>query len=256
MYEFKLVFFSEGFYLNGLQAEFYPGLHENNIQLKIHSLNVKLIMTRDARGDMLVKFEYEHDPLYRNTKDELEVFRFLKLAFSGEEGTIFFQNGESFSKPAVFNENEMKRAEAYIDYLEKLKKVEAHFKVRFENFSDPTRGSENVLNTLLAIIDGKAFDLETEDTINFTFNELKLETLATFKTFNKEAKAMKFIYDNHDKFPLHGQVFKFPRKEVIVPSAEVTNLDDLQIGTLATVKIRSRTGVIQEKYLATDEHLH
>jgi hypothetical protein len=44
-----------------------------------------------------------------------------------------------------------------------------------------------------------------------------------------------------------------PRKQVVISSAEIANLDELKRGDTTTIKVISRTGVIQEQYLLKDE---
>lgn len=249
-FPFDLVFSSEGLEIRNLTAQVFTGKKSINIKTKIHTLNFDLTIDLTNPEDIQARYKMEHDAIYRNVNEEIEVHQFLKYFFSQKEVSIYLNKDSKITKACpIFNEKNIVQADNYLLYFKALKEVEKAFNVRFADFYDIDQESSEDLNWTLKVIRGEKFILE--DTIEFTFGELSPEVMENLPKLKSSELPMELYINTNRVMLLHGQHLPVPGQHIQVPFPEVINIDELTNGDSKKMKIKSRSGEIYEYFRIT-----
>lgn len=244
---FDLIFSSEGFEIANLNAHIYAGKKSLSIKTKIHTLSFQLDLNFANANDLDSKWSMEHDAIYRNVNEELVVHQFLKYFFSQKEATIYLNKDSKIVKQCpTYDETRVKDAEIYINYFNGLKEVEKAFDVRFTDFYPIDQESVDDLNWLLHVISGGRFD--KGESMELLFGELSPETIDNLAKLKDIDAPIELTMNSDLVMVLHDQRLPVPGVHTEIPSAEVTNLEELRNGG-KVLKARSRTGTIYQKFL-------
>ncbi|WPU96230.1 SIR2 family protein [Mucilaginibacter sabulilitoris] len=242
---FDLVFASQGLEIRNLTAHIFTGKKSINIKTKIHTLNFELTINMSNPADIDAKWSMEHDAIYRNVNEEIEVHQFLKNFFEQKEVSIYLNKDTKITKACpTYNAAHIKQAENFLIYFNALKEVERAFGVRFAHFYDIDKESSDDLNTTLKVIRGEKFVLE--DTIEFSFGELSSELLGKLENLKDSKLPLELYINSNRRMLLHGQSLAIPGEHIQVPLPRVTNLDELKQGTTKKLKIKSGSGEIHQ----------
>jgi len=244
---FDLIFSSEGFEIANLNAHIYAGKKSISIKTKIHTLSFQLDLNFANPNDLDSKWSMEHDAIYRNVNEELAVHQFLKYFFSQKTATIYLNKDSKIVKECPsYDETRIKDAEIYINYFNGLKEVEKAFDVRFTDFYPIDQESVDDLNWVLHVISGGRFD--KGESMELSFGELSPETIDNLAKLKDTDAPMELTMNSDLVMVLHEQRLPVPGLHTEIPSAEVTNLEELRNGG-KVLKVRSRTGTIYQKFL-------
>ncbi|MGN8071577.1 SIR2 family protein [Mucilaginibacter sp. 22184] len=244
---FDLVFSADGFEMRNLTAQIYTGKKSINIRTKLHTLSFQLTIDFSNQGDPDANWSMEHDAIYRNVNEELEVHGFLKHFFSQKVATIYLGKDNKFVKQCpTYDEQRIKDAETHLNYFIGLKNVEKAFGVRFTDFYPIDQDSVDDLNWILHVINGGRF--EKGESMELTFGELSTETIANLEKLKDSEAPMELTMNSDLTMLLHNQRLPVPGAHTEIPFPEVTNIDELRNGG-KVLKVKSRTGTIYQRFL-------
>lgn len=244
---FDLLFSTEGFEINNLNAQFFTGKKSVSIKTKLHTLNFHLTINLADPNDLDSKWAMDHDAIYRNVNEELEVHRFLKYFFMQKTVSIYLSKESKIVKECpTYDETRIKDAEFHINYFQGLKEVEKAFGVRFTDFYPIDQESVDDLNWILHVINGGKF--EKGEYMELSFGELSPETIDNLVKLKDSDAPMELTMNSDLVMILHGQRLPVPGVHTEIPFPEVTNIDELRHGG-NVLKVRSRTGTIFQQFL-------
>ncbi len=244
---FNLVFSAEGFEARNLTAQIYTGKKSINIRTKLHTLSFQLTIDFANPDDIDAKWSMEHDAIYRNINEELEVHEFLKYFFSQKMATIYLSNDNKLVKQCpTYDEQRIKDAETHLNYFRGLKEVAKAFGVRFTDFYPIDQQSVDDLNWILHVINGGRF--EKGESMQLTFGELSPETIANLVLLKETEAPMELTMNSDLVMLLHDQRLPVPGVHTEIPFPEVTNIEELRNGG-KVLKVISRSGTIYQRFL-------
>jgi len=244
---FDLVFSTEGFEISNLNAQIFTGKKSVSIKTKLHTLSFQLTINFADPNDLDSKWAMEHDAIYRNVNEELEVHRFLKYFFSQKTVSIYLNKESKIVKECpTYDETRIKDAEIHINYFNGLKEVEKAFGVRFTDFYPIDQESVDDLNWILHVINGGKF--EKGESMELTFGELSPETIDNLVKLKDSESPIELTMNSDLVMILHDQRLPVPGVHTKIPFPEVTNIEELRKGG-NVLKVRSRTGTIFQQFL-------
>ena len=244
---FDLVFHTEDFEIRGLTAQIYLGHKSISIKTQIHTLQIELKLPIPLTAAAGGSWSMEHDTVYHNISEELEVHKFLKHFFSRKVVTFYLDGGGKLVKECpAYDAKRIEEAEMYLAYFGGLREVEKAFGVRFANFYSINRRSSEDLNWILRVIHGERF--ETTEVEELAFEGLSFETLDQLANLKYSDAPMQITMNRDLVMLLHDQPLPIPGLFIEIPMPEVINLTELQQGATKTIKLRSRSGTIYKKY--------
>lgn len=252
---FEIVF-DDGFELDNYKMEvFFINPHENQY-------HIKLDVT-----DFTVKIEILFNSLKNNTKYNIHVYpntpilsvksglNFYNIASRITSNKTFkiFKNDELF-----YNYNNKIQFEGdpfdtkfLLDYFQKLKKIEQHFNVKFNNI-DLDQINENIVEKVMAYIEKRNLKVEFN---GFTFkNENREEINYLLETFKDKGVFM--ISENiKSTYFLHGLDFETGYLIQIVVDAFIVNREDLIKNNTNKVELKSKSDSIQIQFSSEKDTL-
>jgi hypothetical protein len=244
---FDMVFSSEGFEIRNLIAQIFTGKKSISVKSKLHTLSFQLDINFSNPEDIDAKWLMEHDAIYRNVAEEIEVHEFLKSFFSQKIVTIYLSKDSKIAKQCpTYDAQRIKDAETYLNYFKGLKKVEKAFDVRFTDFYPIDQESVGDLNWLLHVIEGGRF--EKGESMELTFGELTSEIIGNLDRLKDTEAPMEITMNSDLVMLLHDQRLPVPGVHTEIPFPEVTNIDELRNGA-KVLKVKSRTGTIYQRFL-------
>jgi len=197
-------------------------------------------------NDIDAKWSMEHDAIYRNINEELEVQAFLKYFFSQKMASIYLSKNNKIVKQCpTYDAQHIKDAEIHLNYFKRLREVERAFDVRFTDFYPIDQESVDDLNWILQVINGERF--EKGESMELTFGELSAEIMGNLEKLKDSEKPMEITMNSDLAMILHDQRLPVPGVHTEIPFPEVTNIDELLNGG-KVLKVKSRTGVIYQRF--------
>ncbi|NHA04900.1 SIR2 family protein [Mucilaginibacter sp. HC2] len=244
---FDLVFSTEGFEMRNLTAQIYGGKKSVTFKTKLHTLNFQITIVNPDDQEPDARWSMEHDAIYRNVNEELEVHEFLKYFFLQKEATIYLTKETKISKQCpTYDKERVSNAETYLEYFKGLKEVERAFGVRFTDFYPIDQESVDDLNWILQVIRGQQF--EKGESMEMSFGELPSETIDSLSLVKEYDKPLEFTVNSDLTMILHNQRLPIPGMHTEIPYPEVTNIEELRSGG-KVLKVKSRTGTIYQKFM-------
>jgi len=244
-------FHSNNVELRSVPIKLYTSRYKTRIavELKNKKLLIEAPNTDTIEGDALTKITanliFENGDGYGNTKEELEIYRFLKCLFEGQRFTIYFKNGDCTERSIELQNELLNLSNNYIEYFEKLRRVENYFEFRFKTIDKISDDSYDTLNYLIQVIDKETIDFDTVAQVSLPI-EIDDNIDSLFEINNSSQYIVKV---KNRPITLHGKELILPSFIIVIYEPEVVNSEDLKSKTAQKVEIRSRINKISEEYL-------
>lgn len=240
-YEGKIdIIFEDGMSVMDFNIKIYKNIIEQQVVLSFETDVAKgsVIFTPKTKGSN-INYESEINEVIKNPRVLLEYYKSFSKIIQGVHFS-FLVDGESvFSKKLVVNKIP-EDLEFYINYLEKLCKVETLHMTRFKDIKRNDI-NENNYHTLESII-AKAEN---------TFIELALPPLTAvlyesfdkgFLNINEEEHIMFFGENTETKVNVHGKEFNLGYMRSYVFDPFISNMKELKNKTAKEIKINNKSG--------------
>lgn len=227
------------------------------IEIHIELKNANLIVNMDITKlpETTYNFNYEHDEICKNVKDEIELFTFLSKLGGEEQFTVYAKSGESFSKTFPKMIPLIKESQYYLEYFNVLKLIEHHYRIRFSNINihTITESTFNKVGIIKSSILGESIEYNWDDELPMDLIEFTDETLDQLKIINEVNEPVEAHYKVEEIIELHGHSINIGFKKVQVLESFVANLKSIIEEKEKTAIIKSKSKKIRISYSQTDE---
>lgn len=149
--------FASGIEFEEIKVEVYSTRAEIIFVVKIGNVELKVITSPEGIMKSQFDFKFQRNRNFGKLSDELRIFSLLKELSTEQDISIFIKN-QSPLKFKTANVAELaKFTEKHLYYFERLKKIERHFNVKFEEIGEINRQTYITLNVITAHIDGEPY---------------------------------------------------------------------------------------------------
>ena len=222
---------------------------EIHIELKSANLKINADFKKHHKVDFT--FNFKHNEVCRNLKEEIELFSFLHKLGSGMKFKVFVKSGEIYPyafppMTAILNESNY-----FLYYFDSLKQIEHLFGIRFSNFNldSITETSQNKITEILAAGKHETIDYNYDDELTITLTEnYPNETIDQLKEVHNSEAPVAVFQNSEEIIELHGQKINVGYKKVEFVEPFVLNLKAIIERTENIVKIKSNKRKIQVSY--------
>jgi len=241
-YEGKIdiIIFADGMSVMDFNVKVYKDVIEKKVVLSFETDVAKGSITFMPKGKGAnISYESEINEIIENPTVLLEYYRSFAKIIEGVHFS-FLVDGESvFSKKLIVNKIP-KDLEFYIDYLEKLCKVETLHVKRFKNISrnDINLTTYYILESIIAKAEN-------------TFIELPLPPLRAvldesfdkgFLNINEEKHVIFFGENTETKVNVHGKEFNLGYMRSYVFDPFISNMEEIKNNTAKEIKFNNKSG--------------
>jgi hypothetical protein len=241
--------FDSGFEINNIIVKVFKSSSIIEFRLELVNCSLKLNLDISALPKTKFRFDYIHNEVCKNLKEEIELFTLINKLSKGEKFTVYPTNGESFSKDIPAMDSLLDYSEVFLNYFSQLKHIETHYKLRFQNFafnsiSEQTRDKVKILISKI-MKQSIPYDWDSELKMDFINKEKAKETAEQLS--GSEVP----IVAHHRKdeiMELHGCKINLGFKRVEFEQPYVLNLETILEGNENVVRIGSRNKKVQISY--------
>jgi hypothetical protein len=244
--------FESGFEMTRIPIEIYSSKSAAEIRAQLN--NAKLFVHFDLSNPpkSKINFSYQHNERFRNVKEEIEYYNFLKHLGKGEQFTIYQKEKEPISFSFPYSESLEKEAEALLDHFNNLLIIENYFNVSFRNIpmSSITTQTIKQVRNISKIAKGKSLDYESEEEMRFELKDLSEETLKQFEKINETKLEITAVHQITEEIEIYGQNINLGYKQIQLIDSYVINLSALLKKEVNTVRLKSSSNRIKVTYLS------
>lgn len=242
------IIFEDGFELDNYYIEiFIIKPNENQFKFKIKTPDFDTLITLDFTISS-IHFEIEPSKLIKSVKNCLNYYSVLLRITSNLKFKMYKDNKLFYDYSKIISfKNDTFDASFFVNYFDKLKKIEKYFNVNFSNISLDDVDEKNI-----KYIDAYINKIVMEDEfngINFkTSNNDEFEYIINNSVVNQV-----LIISEKEKsvFNLHGIDFTIGYLHKYINDAFINNLEDLKSGATNEIYIESKSKRIFSQF--TDE---
>lgn len=229
--------FPNGFEITRMKSKVFASQHlaEAHVSYKSLSVVVRLKFSNIRK----VTFSLTIQEPYERTQDAIELLTLLNLLYKGETFTIYLESGKTIDQHLVPEVDKSQHVKSLLNYFNKLREIEAFFKIRFTNIKGIDKSTHNTVDFVHEAIKGQRIPVKGYLTIH---NEnLSLSELEGIKTrLNAEDKLL-VDSPTEEVIELHGQKLNLGHCKIEVFNPYITNYDELAAGKSKTFAIASKT---------------
>lgn len=246
--DFDLTFPGTDLEINNLKAELYDGTKRFTLIVRIHNYTLNIAGSKTGAIKNNVNFSLHNNLLHPSTKEAIEAYKFCKSLFSAELFIVHFNNGKTFNYrlPNKVAKN-IKIAEGYLRYLERLRKIETQFAIRFKDFVIQGQQDEPLVQMLFRIIEGKPVPVKG-NSLDMIMSRIYANTLKTLVEMQTGNNDIDINFKQLNVFELYGYRFNLVKIAVKVVAAKAINLEEVKQRKTKVINIISKTGKIYEYY--------
>ena len=217
----------------------------NNIEVQLEMKNAELKanfnLIEYPKTDF--KFQYKHNELCKNIKEEIELFSFLRNLAKGLPFTIFEKSGKKLKAAFSLSEIMIDESEYYLNYFENLSKIEKHYDIRFTDINiSSVAKTYNIALDIIAAIDGTNVEHRWDDELSIELVEnYSDEAIEQFNAINKNKTPIAAFEPVEEIVNLHGHEINLGYRKTEFPDAFIVNLQELSDRKTNIAKLKSQS---------------
>ena len=249
----SILFPDKDFELNNLRSEIYFKAGKVKSVLKYENSRFQLDLTTDTLPEAKVLLKFEPPKVYKSVKSALEIYRLFLYLLSAENFQVhFIENNQVVNNAFPYNLSEdlNKEINIYLDYFSKLKKIENHFGVRFNNIDNLTKGTEKIMNKVINAISGTAERIKFEGEITATLTSYN-EAKDMITQVNTTDTTIAFVQNQEEKIILHGLELSLGYRKIELEHPKIVNEMELKMGKSKIARIIVKDNCTIESYQST-----
>lgn len=223
---------------------------ENHIKIRVDMKCGELVaesLNSDYSSGLHVKLNGRHLDKVGKTSDEIEYFQFVYALLSGSEYVIEI-NGSYLKNKLSKVSNDIDLIKQYLKYFEKLREIENHFSIRFNDylFKDISEETDMITDHIVDAINNEEIEQAINKPIYATLEEsADLNELSKFDG----TKGLTAIQQHITEYTLHNEIISLGYKKVRFPNLLLKNYRNLQKRKTDKAKFISQTGKCYVSYL-------
>jgi len=245
---FEIVF-DDGFELDNYKIEvFVINPHENQYHIKIDlkDFTIKIeILINSTDNNTKYKIQVHPNTPISSVKAGLNFYNIVSRVTSNKSFKLF-KNDKLFYtyNNKIQFEGDPLDAKFLLDYFQKLKKIEHHFKVKFNNI-DLDQIKKNTIDKVIAYIEKQTLKVEFN---GFTFKNKNRKEINDLLEICKDTGCFLISENIKSIYSLHGLDFETGYLNQIIVDAFIVNKEDLIKNTTNIVELKSKSESIQIQY--------
>jgi hypothetical protein len=245
---FDLTFLSEGWEVNGMQADIYSVKGASRIISKIYGLSIEANISFSDTVISSIRWDFKRPEKLGTLSDEIGLYSLLSNFFSQKQFTLFFSDGSTLSnKCHVFQEESVLECNKRLKYLGWLKVIERRFNTRFGLLEDIDEDNWKTAEKLVQVIEEQRIPIAGDYVLSFEY--MDKDAITYFRKINdlQESPPLEFFLRQDEIFSLHGQTFICKGKKICIESPMVKNLNTMKAGVKNTLIFSSRSNKIWQQ---------
>jgi hypothetical protein len=240
--------FNDGYEVTNIPVKLYNTKHLILVELKYKHAEISFQAERKASPTIDLAVKFDHGQIFKKTKDEIEVYTLFKNFVSGVGFVVSIDKGFTFNLNPAKNQESLAYANWHIKYFENLKKVEQHYGVRFNGYTDISVESEFTLKRLIQAIKGDPYLRKNwKEQISFDHLKVNDKLIKDFTELHTSQQPIVVQHYETEELYLHGQKINLGYSYITVLEPYVINFADM-INKKEAPIIKSRINTIWIEY--------
>lgn len=248
----NIYFADQNFELNDIPLEILRGNNEAKFTLNLSAGKVVVLLKHAVDTNVLnLSITFEHkDGLFCRPTAEIEYNKLFLYLCTEKQFQIVTDSGLNFSYTIKNLDASVENAQKYIDYFEKLKIIERHYGILFNNVGEILESDVYNVDLICKNIQGNILDNSQDMAMKIVLDNLEEDV--------RDAILCDDVFDltNANKSndcDLHGHRIELGYQHVIVQNPEYPHKDKLAIGENAELYIICRA---QSYIVRYDKHIN
>lgn len=242
--------FENGFEFSNVPIKIYGSLIFIEIHLELDNAEITVGVALENKPEHKVKLNYKHKNVCKNVKSEIELFTFLKNLSEGKSFEIYSESEFTISNSFPKSSKLFEQSIFFLDYFEKLKKIETTYNCRFSNIhiNDINDLTINSVNYIVSIINEGFVVSDWHEELSITLVEdYTDEVVEQFKNSNNNTPLIAH-HNIQEILDLHGRQINLGYKKIEFYDIYVLNIKDVAERIDNTLRIKTKSKKIHISY--------
>ncbi len=236
--------FDDHFELTNIPTKIYGSHGNGEVQLKLHSSDLKANFSLIEYHKTDFNFTYKHSEICKNVKEEIELFLFLKKLSKGTPFCVYEKSVRKLKAALTRSDSMLSESEYFLTYFKSLQRIEKHFNIRFANISISSinKSTKNIVSNIIAAIDGQSVEYKYDQELTIELIEnYPEETIKQLSAINEEKQPIAAFEPIEEILELHGHKINLGYKKTEFPEPMVINLKEIVDRKSNIVRIKSQS---------------